>query len=173
MIIRLTARLGEKIGVCPPESLPPAKNPYADWSAHLFTVGHIQYLLITNTATLYSMVMPGKGITTQRTFLKGMSSHIERFLGEQGHQVLYETYIALELAGVSFSKALNRAVTGSMKEFVLEAKWVLREGGITPHDVSSLLNEMPMSYIRYDSPMRAFSALADPHPPSGKLLRLA
>ncbi len=36
MILRITAKLGKKIGVSPPGSLPADPNPFADWSARLF-----------------------------------------------------------------------------------------------------------------------------------------
>ncbi len=65
MIIRLTAKLGKKIKNIPSATLPPDSNPFADWSAHLFTAERRQYILVANTSSLYSVVMPGKGITSE------------------------------------------------------------------------------------------------------------
>ena len=42
---------------------------FADWSAHLFTAERTQYILISNTASLYSMVMFGRGITDDCRFI--------------------------------------------------------------------------------------------------------
>ena len=50
------------------------ENPWADWSAHPFVAGRAQYLLLSNTASLYSTVIYGRGVTTDSHF-------IERALG--------------------------------------------------------------------------------------------
>ena len=57
MIVRLSGKLAKKIGESPTESLPQDPNPFADWSCHLFRADRVQYILITNTPSLYSMVM--------------------------------------------------------------------------------------------------------------------
>jgi hypothetical protein len=48
MIFRLSQKLAKKLkeGTLPP--LPLDENPYADWSAHLFTADRTQYILLTN-----------------------------------------------------------------------------------------------------------------------------
>ncbi|NOZ21562.1 MAG: hypothetical protein GXP25_10795 [Planctomycetes bacterium] len=38
-------------------------NPFADWPAHLFAADRVQYILATNTPSLYSMAIHGRGIT--------------------------------------------------------------------------------------------------------------
>ena len=61
MIFRLSQKLAKKLKV---SSLKPASadpNPFADWSAHLFTADRTQYLILTNTPSLYSMVIYGRG----------------------------------------------------------------------------------------------------------------
>lgn len=52
MIIRLGNTLARKIKemVLPPVASGP--NPFADWTARLFTADHTQYILVSNTATL-------------------------------------------------------------------------------------------------------------------------
>jgi hypothetical protein len=54
MIFRLSAKLTVKLKLRPSEVLPPDPNPFADWSAHLFPADRTQYLIISNTASLYS-----------------------------------------------------------------------------------------------------------------------
>ena len=158
MIVRLTAKLGKKIGVSPTRWLPLHANPYADWSAHLFRAERVQYILITNTASLYSMVMYGRGISDDSTFLNRMTSYIGEFLKDDGHAFIYEKLVVPEMARVSFSKSFNRAVIGSMNDFVFQSKVHLIEGELSPYDVSFRLNETPMSYLRYEYPKRAFTA---------------
>ena len=64
MIFRLSQKLNAKIKVGALRALPLHEKPLADWSAHLFVAGRTQYLLLSNTRSLYSTVMYGKGVTT-------------------------------------------------------------------------------------------------------------
>ena len=70
MIIRTSASLNKKIHVAPELSLPLASNPYADWSARLFTADRAQYIVVTNTTSLYSALMHGCGITNDGAFIQ-------------------------------------------------------------------------------------------------------
>jgi hypothetical protein len=60
MVFRLSQKLGKKLKEGTLPSLPPDENPYADWSAHLFTADRTQYIIVTNTKSLYSVVMFGR-----------------------------------------------------------------------------------------------------------------
>lgn len=60
MIVRLTEKLAKKIKESGLVTLSANANPFADWSARVFTADRAQYILITNTATLYSRVIYGK-----------------------------------------------------------------------------------------------------------------
>lgn len=62
MIIRLTQKLARKIKVTPATVAPPPADPLADWFASLFTVERTQYILLTHAATLYSVILYGRGI---------------------------------------------------------------------------------------------------------------
>jgi len=63
MIFRLTQKLAKKIHEFPVKSVLPAENPYLDWTADLFYVNRAQYVIATNTQSLYSVIMHGKGVT--------------------------------------------------------------------------------------------------------------
>lgn len=159
VIVRLSAKLGKKLGESPSESLPAHPNPFADWSAHLFTADRTQYTLICNTPSLYSMVMFGRGITDHCTFLDGLTSYMREFLKDDGHAFIYRSVIAPETGEVSFCKPLSRAIIGSMNELVYLAKCHLIEDEMAPYQVGLRLNETPMSVLGYDNPRIAFRAL--------------
>ncbi len=59
MIIRLSQKLCTKIKAGKLKEMPLDENPYADWSANLFVVDRTQYIILSNTASLYSCVMYG------------------------------------------------------------------------------------------------------------------
>jgi hypothetical protein len=69
MIFRLSQKLAKKLKTPLPKPAPADPNPIADWSAHLFTADRIQYLILTNTPSLYSTVIYGKGISNDSQFL--------------------------------------------------------------------------------------------------------
>jgi len=62
MIIRLSAKLAARFDFTPPKILPLDDNPLADWSGHVFTAARTQFMILTNTASLYSTVFYGRGM---------------------------------------------------------------------------------------------------------------
>jgi hypothetical protein len=59
MIFRLSQKLSKKIKEGRLSALAREDNPIADWSTALFIADRTQYILLSNTMTLYSMVMGG------------------------------------------------------------------------------------------------------------------
>src|SRR5947209_16837655 len=106
MIFRLTHKLSSKIKVGSLPTLPLDDNPLADWSAALFVAGRTQFILLSNTKSLYSTVMPGKGIVAAADFIDRALSSIREFLQHCGREAVYERFIAPASARVRFAKAL-------------------------------------------------------------------
>jgi ribosomal protein S18 acetylase RimI-like enzyme len=160
MIIRLTSKLAEKLGIALVEVLPAGTDPYLDWTARVFTVRRLQHILLTNTRTLYSVVMPGRGITTSTRLLAAMSASLEELMGQDGSGSIFGSSILLAMATAAFSKNTNRSVTGSMNDLVSLAERYILDGDLSLLDVSRKLNEAPMSYLGYESPRGALKSLA-------------
>ena len=123
MIFRLSQKLSDKIKAGTLATLPLDENPFADWSAGLFLVGRSQYILVTNTKSLYSTVIPAKGVTDEKTFIERALSSIREFMEADGQQGVYEHFIAPVSGSVQFAKALNRSVTGSMNDMTKHAAY--------------------------------------------------
>jgi hypothetical protein len=165
MIFRLSQKLATKIKAGVLRTLPPHENPLADWSAHLFVVGRTQYLLVSNTRSLYSTVLYGKGVTTDRHLTERALGGLREFLGADGQALAYRRHIAPATASVRFAKALDRSVTGSMNDLIRHATHWLAVGDQSPFDVGFRLNDIPMSALAsggsaYGKPRDAFRALA-------------
>src|SRR5207237_755435 len=144
--------------------LPLDDNPLADWSAALFVAGRTQYILLSNTKSLYSTVLPGKGVTSDSAFVERALSSIREFLQENGQEAVYERFIAPASATIRFAKALNRSVTGSMNDMTRHAAYWLAEGDVSPFEIGSRPNEIPMSALTHDGspygfPRDVFKAL--------------
>ena len=147
--------------------MPLHENPFADWSAHLFVVDRTQYILLSNTKTLYSVVTFGKGITNDSHFIERALSSIREFMQDDGYEAEYLRFIAPATARVRFAKALDRTVTGSLNELVQAATYCLDDGVRSPFDVSVELNDLLLSAIasskadKYGKPKEAFESLVN------------
>jgi len=78
MILRLSTKLAAKIHEAPKVCVSPDANPFTDWSAHVFTAGRTQYILLTNTSSLYSVVTLGRGITDYSEFIDAALTAMRR-----------------------------------------------------------------------------------------------
>src|SRR5689334_50538 len=94
MIFRLSQKLNATIKGGTLATLPPDENPFADWSAGLFQAGRLQHILVTSTKSLYSTVLPGKGVTDKAAFVERVSSSIRELLEANGHRGVYERSVA-------------------------------------------------------------------------------
>ena len=166
MIFRLSQKLAKKIKAGTLGEMPLDENPYADWSCHLFTADRRQYIILTNTPSLYSCVMYGKGITDDSQFIERALSTIREFMEDDGQQFAYRKFIAPASGTVSFAKALNRSVTGSMNDHIHAAKFMLADD-IAPSEIGYRLNETPMSALvgpdgrKYGYPKEVFKRLIE------------
>lgn len=149
MIFRLSEKLNAKIKTGTLATVPLDDNPFADWSAGLFLVGRTQYILVTNTKSLYSTVLPGKGITDESTFIERALSSLREFMAADGQEGGYERLVAPVSGSVQFAKALNRSVTGSMNDMTKHAAYYLAAGDLSPFEVGSRLNDIPMSALKH------------------------
>jgi hypothetical protein len=167
MIFRLSQKLRTKIKAGPLAAVPLDENPFADWSAHLFVVDRTQYILLTNTRSLYSTVMSGKGTTNGSQFIERALSTIREFMEADGQDTVYHRFIVPATDSVRYAKALDRSISGSMNDLIKHATLWLAEVAASPFDVGFRLNDILMSAIArsgsfpYGKPREALQALVD------------
>ena len=144
MIFRLSQKqkLNAKIKAGTLPTLPPDDNPFAGWSAHLFLVNRAQYILLSNTRSLYSTVMYGKGIADDGRFIERALGILREFMEDDGQEFICRRFIAPSGGMVRFGKASGRTVTGSMNDLIDHATAILAEGELSPFDVGFKLNEV-------------------------------
>ena len=159
MILRLSQKLATKLKTSPKVYAPPDANPFADWSAHLFTADRAQYILIANTASLYSVVTYGRGITDDGDFIGAALTAMREYMVIDGTEFIYRRFVAPASKEVRFSKALNRSVTGSRNDLIYHAKFQLVELEMSPFDSASALNAIPFSPLGYKNPREVFKGL--------------
>ncbi|MGA2781773.1 MAG: hypothetical protein ABSF13_07610 [Smithella sp.] len=161
MILRLTLKLAKKIGLAPLPAIPcdENRNLILDWNANVFTLQRTQFITMTNTASLYSMVLHGRRITNDKQFVREVLHCMEEFMTVDGHKVMYENVIEQESQRIFFSRIVNRRVLGSMNDLIFQAMVYLKESQKSLFDIAFLLNESPMSYLNYSNPKTEFRKL--------------
>jgi hypothetical protein len=166
MIFRLSHRLARKVKVGELDELALDQNPGADWSCRLFIANRRQYILISNTMSLYSCVMYGKGVTDRDLFVRKTLDAIGEFMTADELQPTYQRLVAPRSAEVSFAKSLNRSVTGSMSDQIHGSKLYLSDGFGLP-EIGCRLNDTPLSALtssngrKYAMPREVFVRLTD------------
>ena len=165
MIFRLSHKLNTKIKAGPLQSLPQEENPFADWSAHLFVADRTQYIILSNTKSLYSVVMYAKGITNDSIFIDRALNNIREIMSAEGQESVYSRYIVPATASVRFAKAFDRSTTGSMNDLINHATDCLTDEDLSPYDASMMLNDVlltalaPNKSVAYGKPRVAFKEL--------------
>jgi hypothetical protein len=159
MILRLTQKLAKKIKEAPAASLASEVNPYADWSGHVFTADRTQYIIVSNTMSLYSMVFYGSGVTDLSRFMGDLQSFMADYMSRDGYEFQFRRFIVPEMTEIRISKLTDRQVIGSMDDLVYNCKVHLIENGLSPFDAAQRINDMPMSYLNYASPKEAFARM--------------
>jgi hypothetical protein len=160
MILHLTDRLAKKLGETYLAAGRVGRDKFSDWSACLFTADRTQYILFSNTATLYSMVSYGAGVTDGNRLIHDLIDTMRDVTKRDGLEAVYDARIARGFNTFSFTKALEGTVAGGLSELVSVAKLHLASGEISPYDVSFVLNDVPLSYLKGQRPLEAFCRIS-------------
>lgn len=159
MIFRLSQKLAKKIKIQPVLHSEPAPNPYTDWTGHLFIAGRTQYIIITNTASLLSIIFHGRGITDDNLFVLRTLTLMKEYLSEDPFSFFFPRVIEPYTNRVFFSKSVDKRVIGSINDLISHARLLLTETGLTPYRAAQMINGTPMSFLDSDTPDRAFRRL--------------
>ena len=157
MHLRITQKLAKKIKE--PVKLPALEahtEPLADWTANLFIHDRTHYIICSNTATLYSCLFFGAGITDHSLFIKSALQRIRDIMEDDGLEEAYLQRIVPHTGGICFGKALNRRVTSSITEQIYLAKILLEDPKLALYQVAEKLNKNILSYLDSKKPRDAF-----------------
>lgn len=164
MIFRLSQNLADKIKVAGLTTMPPADDPLTDFTLRLFNVSRTQYVLASNTNSLYSTVLYARGVNAPHALIVSVLRSLSDVMEEDGLQLAYQGRVAPASGGVRFGKTLSRSVTGSMNDLVEQARWWLGDPDVSPDEVARKLNDTLLSALRgpdgkpYGKPREALRA---------------
>ena len=89
LIFRVTQKLAMKIKLAPAADFPPHDDPLLDWTANLFIVSRRQCIILTNSESLYSVVIRGKGVPNEKVFVKNGLEALRESIASEGLGNLY------------------------------------------------------------------------------------
>ncbi len=161
MIFRLTQKLARKIKVTPTAALPPHDDPFLDWTAHLFMVSRWQCIILTNSASLYSVILPGKGTPNKAAFIENGVKALRENLAQEGILDLFKTRIAPATNSIRFSKTGDRSVLGSINDLTFHTRWHLIDEGLPLSLVNYRINRIPQTKLKHCFSIEELVALAN------------
>jgi len=159
--LRPTLRLAQKFRITIPSAEPSIQNNLTDWCLQDFNAGR-RYYLFVNTASLYPVVVPARGLTTLTALIGGFRDELKlRWDDSPLHCGRFERSIEPELSYLRFARIPNRSIQGSINDFVRMGHFHLKEDGDTPLETSRRLAQAPMGILKMHSPENVFAGLVD------------
>jgi len=159
LTLRPTKMLAKRLKLEVPTVPPPVANRVADWCVHEFRESRYRYLIFCNTASLFPIVLQGKGMTDDHDLIMRFSDGVRMVMGGTELEFHYQRWIAPELGTVQYAPVPDKAVLSSVNELVMQARYGMDK---SPVELSRWLAETPMKAIGHNFPDRAFRALRGP-----------
>lgn len=128
------------------------------WSGHSFRVGRIEHVMMMNDASLYTILLPAKGLTSIDSFLKAFLPRVREVWQRHGSDFDSNNQEVVVL------KRANRSLIGSMNDAIKAVQFYDvydREDhpGYKPMDIEERLNMVPYKALGYNSPDRLLPGL--------------
>ena len=159
MVIHLTQKLAKKLHVTNLAASEGVTVPYAHWCANLFVANRAQYILTTNAASLFSVVIYGRGITNDREYVNQFVSALQEQVDAHGLQFVFKRVIVPTMSEIALAKASDRSVLGSMNDMVVNCKCRVDMGDSDPFQLGLYVNATPMGSIKYHYPRDEFARM--------------
>lgn len=118
------------------------------WSGHCFRIGRIEHIMLMNDASLYTVVMPARGITSIEALLNAFLPLVASIWSENGGNFDPANQEVIVL------KRTNRSLIGSMNDAIYTAKafYEFKLGEKTGQTIEYHLNSVPYKALEFDSP---------------------
>ena len=152
MILRATQKVRDRIGLKATDGEPPnpASQFLEEWYVNNIVLDRRQYFLFSEARTLYSVVVPSKGITSRK---KLEEQAVDVLFDQFKHHAGLDSKIFESLAqSVVILKAQNRSILSSMNQLTLAIQY----GDDDPSQGFDYLNGIILGALKYDSPRDAF-----------------
>ena len=159
MIFRFTEKMAKKLKLGPLTKInDQPSNPYLEWYANYFIVDRMQIILVTNAASLLSVVMHGRKITNDALFFKQFMDQLGDYLKEIDCELIFHRIIAPKIGTARLSKTTDRSILGSMSEMKkhIEIRYMK---DWSPMELTGLVNDVYLNGIGSKKPRNVFKTL--------------
>ena len=156
MIFRFTEKMAKKLKLGPLTKIDDQpSNPYLEWYANYFFVDRMQIILVTNAASLLSIVMHGRGITNDDLFFKQFIDQLGDYLKEIDCELILHRIIAPKIGTAKLSKTTDRSILGSMNEMkkYIEVRYMK---DWSPMELTDLINDTYFNGVGFKKPRNVF-----------------
>ena len=162
MIIHITNKVQKKLHVSLATAFPGQDDGYQRWYANLFRANRRQNILTTNAASLYSVVLPGQGITNAGAYQQALWPALEQQLKADSMPPIYQSHIAPYTDNMVFVKTANRSVLGSMNNMVEMMSYLLEREDLNFSllQIGSKMNTCFFKTIEEHRPKEVFAQLS-------------
>jgi hypothetical protein len=131
------------------------------WSGHCFRIGRIEHIIMMNDASLYTILMPARGLTSINSFLKEFLPRVADVWHGFGADFDAHNQEVIVL------KRSNRSLIGSMNDAIQATKFHFEYVREKPHDfgpidIEERLNMVPYKALGFQSPGRLLPKLLTP-----------
>lgn len=160
MILHVTDKLRKKLHLPALQRVDESTGAHLRWYGNVFTADRAQYILTTNAASLFSVVVFGRGITDDSKYILRFLSALRDHMEDLDLQHIYQQAFVAGAGAVSFAKTIDRSVLGSMNDMVSICRHRLTLDDVSPWDLSKDLNDTPFGAIEYQYPQKVFRGMA-------------
>ena len=144
MVFRLTKKLAEKLHL---GKLPRTETPGvgSTWHANLLRASGVQYIVLTESLTLYSILILGRGIIDGTAFATIARQMVGAKFEVEGWSHLLGNRVAFDTGEPIFLAAQDRSVIASISEISRMAKFAIEghERSLDTH--TNWINQVPYS----------------------------
>jgi hypothetical protein len=121
------------------------------WSVHFYRISRSPMVMMMNDATLWTVLIPAKGITTLQAILTALLDRIAKTWASHG--AVFDP----SNQSVLFFPRSNRRLIGSMNDAVTATHFFFRRASdrgqpVNWNDAENRLNDTPYKVLEYDRP---------------------
>ncbi len=153
VIFRFTKKAISNLKLPTLSTIGASNNLFHEWFVNVFYSGQrYKYYISTNAATLFSIIMHGKGVVDDSIFFRNFFSSLRELLEDNDCAFIYRRYIETNNNVLRLSNTNSRSILSSMNELVVSAKVALDYHELSPYDASKFINATPMGLINMEYP---------------------
>ena len=152
MILRYTKKAQKKLKLPRLTTAPESADLFDEWCVDVFQSDRYTFFLASNAATLFTVILHGRGIRYDADLNDSMFGAILEQMEDVSCGAVFEKRISPGLTNILLSNTNSRAILGSMNDMIVNAKYFLDHQEMSPFDAAKLINETPFKYLRMEGP---------------------